>query len=244
MAMFTSNVSSKCTTLDALRSVIASGGNRLILAYGYVTSAEIVVNVIEDVIAWLADDSSRVLELYIGCLWKAGDGKQKQERINGVRQSLDTLFPERLYERNVGSQIQVHVIPNFHAKFCLMLNGHDDSGIPIQAIIGSSNLSAPALADKSRIELDLHLSRESDLDLLESMRTSVFKMLDVLRSQQIFELGHEVRSRCFLYPALDEIDEIIEAEELERRKYYNHPLGDPNGIALRESDIAQGVEGR
>jgi hypothetical protein len=234
--------------LDALKQVVNSKGNHLIMAYGYITSSQTIVSIFAEVFEFLKSCADNKVSIFVGVMFVSGEKGSLDEKISELDRVFESLLPEKLYEDGLSDRISVFGIKNFHPKFSIMLNESDEEETtPVSALTGSSNLSYSALSSANRFELDILMIADQKFNtLLNSFSKTVLKMLEASIDNEDIRLGKKVGDRIYWNfvnkEIMDEIwNEKIQREHHELKFYTNSAHSEEDGQELYESDVALGI---
>ncbi|WP_305815382.1 hypothetical protein [Photobacterium leiognathi] len=134
------------------------------------------------------------------------------------------------FDENVTDRIDIYGIPNFHAKYSLMIESFNNFK-PISGIMGSSNLTKGALWGKGRLELDLYMTGGEENELL----CSFAKEVDQIRE---FNTGKKFASWSFK----DKEFEVYESEEMKHYLEVVEETREIFGEARREWELEELVK--
>ena len=193
---------------SVINEIINSQGNLLILGYGYIgnenTDKKGNPVKIKPKLKELFDNINKLLkvnvelriEIHVGLFVSYDDfslaykssfssmskDMKREHFFELYKKQIDTKFKLNQlaqfdFSDEVKDRIFLYGIPNFHAKYCLMVDYYN-TFTPIAGVMGSSNLSASALSDKQRLELDLYMSGSEDNELLYSFSKKIKSIRD------------------------------------------------------------------
>ncbi len=231
MNRFITNINDGFNFSSALIDMIQKDGDHLILAYGYITNADAVKDIFKEVDKFLTKSKRNRVSVYVGVLGGRGAA------IDTVNLRLDDLITESFLNKSMSNKFNIYGIENFHAKFGVMLRRN----IPMSGLMGSSNLSNPALNNNNRCELDLYMEggKENNL-LIDFWEVNVAVLKDLPRER--FRLLQLNVNREIEILKVDDILNSIKKEEGYLRKIYSDSASSiEEGFALYESDRDQGV---
>ncbi|ENL1288379.1 hypothetical protein [Vibrio parahaemolyticus] len=217
------------STYSALEQIFRSKGNYLILGYGYIGSQNDAMDKkLNDLFCVineeLVNNKNLFVEIHLGLLvdWSKVDKSYISSNLcykkkfaifyNVFKTQIDSKFKqlgEFNFEESVKRRIKVYGIPNFHAKYSLMVD-NCDSFSPISGMMGSSNLTKAALFDRGRLELDLYMKGGESNELLN------------LFSKEVAEIREHNTGKKFASWSFDTNEfEVYESEEM---KHYVESL--------------------
>ncbi|CAE6901551.1 hypothetical protein ACOMICROBIO_NCLOACGD_01542 [Vibrio sp. B1ASS3] len=209
---------------SALSQVIASKGSKLIIATGYISQNDSVVNIYKKLKEALERNEELTVDIYIGILYKPKNSKGEK-----ILEHHETLLPHGLLTISQAKRLTVRGITDFHAKFSLMQQKNDDGEfVGVAGTMGSSNLTEPGLAPKSRIEFDLLMLGGEGNELLQSYKNEVDCLLHKIENQEVSNVKDKVKWKIYDLPVLEESiekSEKIEALEQARTQEENWHSG-------------------
>jgi len=245
-------------TSDAIKRVIESDGNFLILAYGYITPTEnsLLLTYFEKLNTKLNESPNLEVEIHVGLLFnwnKKHKSRNRDERANFFISDHKDEVERKLKEFNnfnfspsVKDRVKVFGIPNLHAKFCLnVINKSNFEGV--SGAMGSSNLTNVARFDWGRTELDLYMDNGSKNEILQSFTLEIKELYEENKNQKFATYClkenkvtfHESEAYMKELYAIAEAEDEYMREESFRTMYLGEDEEDR--IARFESDRELGI---
>ena len=243
---------------DAIKKVVESEGDFLILGFGYVTPGQ--NGKINQYLEFLNDQLLKnrrlKVEIHVGLMFNWNE-HYKNTPINERKEKFlelhktevnDTLTPfKNLRLSNaVVNRVKILGIPNFHAKFCLRTTCQQKF-IGVSGTMGSSNLTNAALFSEDRSELDIYLSGGQENEVLQDFSLCIKKLHDQNTNQKFASyclgerkvLFHESEEYLKQQLAIGEASDEHMREESYLSMYADSY--DEEREALFESDLDQDI---
>lgn len=235
--------------IDAISEVIHSDGNQLVLAYGYIRSSPMPVRVFGEIKSFLEKSDDNQVLIIVGMFSQKKDSEESKLEIKELSNVFSNLLGDELYTKGISDRVSVAGLENFHSKYCFMSKKNGESTRGISALIGSSNLSQPALGANNRCEMDLLIFQPDKEGTIDRFVELAYHQIEDAFRRECSTLGEGVRKRIHLSPQLAEAVNIIDLVEREKqlrefydlKNYVESAASNEDAESLRDSDKQQGV---